>query len=1046
MTIGRRSGAPRLIDWTGERCVPWAPDVQVVYEHMHRYLWAAELVSGRRVLDLASGEGFGAGILARSATSVTGIEIDARTVDHAALNYGGDRVSFTLGDARDLSAFPDGSFGAVIAFEMIEHVSDQSQVLSEAARVLAPDGLLIMSTPDRRAYSEGKPNANPFHVKELALDEFRALLASQFEHLAVWGQRTITGSALSAITVDAGPGSAARTFFIEPEGDEWTVASGLSPLYLVAVASQVELPAVARESTLADADIGLVRAAERRGNETVREVLRSVEDHDRELADARRVLDDRVRALSDRETELAFQRRRLAASQAEAQRLAGELAVANAASAEMRGSITWRWYRRGRNTLFASLGGRDSIAVRLIQAGIRGAARARGRLHGDTAGAFDPWPAIGLPEFAAPTVSLVIPLHAAAQMTLDCLRSIADHTDGIGYEVILVDDASDADTKAMLTKVSGARIIVNDSNLGYLRSVNRGAAAARGEWIVLCNNDIQVRDGWLRALLECGESAPDIAAVTPMYLYPDGALNEAGGIIWRDGTGMNYGRGQDPTLFHYRFRREVDYGSAAALMVRASVWRTVGGYDERFVPMYYEDADLCFQIRELDMRVMYEPRATVIHVEGGTAGIDPSSGHKRFQEANRTTFVAKWEKRLAEQPRSGAPNLREASNRARGPRVLIIDHRVPMWDQDAGSVRMRAMVEALIALGCRVTLLPDDRNSHGAYGAAFEQLGVELWAGNVNVWGELHEIGPELTLVISSRPQPTSRWLDLVRETSPGAAVVYDTVDLHWLREARRAGGSVDALPHGSRAQALRELETALIRAADATMVVTREERDRVRSDVPGTPVWVVPTINPVRTDSPPVALRTGVLFVGGFEHPPNTAAVIRLVKDVMPLVWRKLGAVAVTIVGGSAPPEVEALRSAQVDVAGWLPEVDSSLDTARVMLAPITWGAGLKGKVTQSLAAGLPVVTTTLGAEGLDATDGCEMLIADDDEELAQRVIRLLTDDELWTSVAAAGKQLAERLCSPTVMVRQLEDLLRSAPELRSGEYGGQARALSKV
>jgi glycosyltransferase involved in cell wall biosynthesis len=367
--------------------------------------------------------------------------------------------------------------------------------------------------------------------------------------------------------------------------------------------------------------------------------------------------------------------------------------------------------------------------------------------------------------------------------------------------------------------------------------------------------------------------------------------------------------------------------------------------------------------------------------------------------------------------------------------VLVLDHRVPFWDRDAGSLRMKAMIEALLGMGCRVTFLPDDRGRAVPYGPAFERMGVELWAENVNVYGELQEIGPELTLVISSRPHTTSRWLDLIRELAPGAAVVYDTVDLHWVREVRRAADVVDTIPRGSKAQALRELELALIRATDATMVVSKEEGARVRSDAPGTPVWIVPTINAVRT-APSVALRSGVVFIGGFEHTPNVATAIRLVKDVMPHVWRALGAVPVTIVGGSVPPEVEALRSAQVDIAGWLPEVDSTLDTARVMLAPITWGAGLKGKLTQSLAAGLPVVTTSIGAEGLEATDGDQLFIADADEELAARVIRLLTDDELWASLSARGQELAESLCSPQVMRMRLAEIVQAAPELRAGTY----------
>ena len=176
--------AARLIEWTGERCVPWVPSPQLVYEHFHRYLWAASLVGGRRVLDLASGEGFGAAILAQSASEVVGIDIDPHTIEHSSRNYGAANIDFRVGDGHDLSAFDDGSFGAVVAFEMIEHVADQERVLTEIARVLGPDGLLIMSTPDRNAYADANEQENPFHVHELTTDEFAALLHTRFAHVA----------------------------------------------------------------------------------------------------------------------------------------------------------------------------------------------------------------------------------------------------------------------------------------------------------------------------------------------------------------------------------------------------------------------------------------------------------------------------------------------------------------------------------------------------------------------------------------------------------------------------------------------------------------------------------------------------------------------------------------------------------------------------------------------------------------------------------------------------------------------------------------------
>ena len=264
MNLRHRAGAPRLIEWTGERCVPWAPDVQVVYEHFHRYMWAARVVEGRNVLDLGSGEGFGAAILSGSAARVIGVDVDERTVEHSQLNYGGSNLEFRVGTALDLSCFEDASFGAVVAFEIIEHVQDQEQVLNEVARLLADDGLLIVSTPDRRLYSEATGQHNPFHKRELALEEFQNLLAVHFPYVTGWGQRTITGSHLHALDgPPRDPGTNGQPdFYIERSGDDWREAGDPAALYIVALASKAPLPETADTSTLADCGIELVRAKE----------------------------------------------------------------------------------------------------------------------------------------------------------------------------------------------------------------------------------------------------------------------------------------------------------------------------------------------------------------------------------------------------------------------------------------------------------------------------------------------------------------------------------------------------------------------------------------------------------------------------------------------------------------------------------------------------------------------------------------------------------------------------------------------------------------
>jgi GT2 family glycosyltransferase/SAM-dependent methyltransferase/glycosyltransferase involved in cell wall biosynthesis len=1090
VSFRRRAAAPRLIEWTGERCVPWAPDVQVVYEHFHRYLWAARLVEGRRVLDLGSGEGFGAALLSETAGHVVGVDVDELTVEHSRLNYAGPNLEFKLGTAVDLSAFEDASFDAVVAFEIIEHVREQERLLSEVARILADDGILVISTPDRRMYGEARNEPNPFHERELALEEFLELLGVNFPHVASWGQRTITGSHLNPLEGAATEGevNGASEFFIERAGDEWRLADGPTALYCVALASKAPLAVVPASSTLADCGIELVRVKERETaaavgetensererarlegekarieaeNETAREEFSRALDRERtahaRLAREREEevraqfaqLEQRVRGADEdiarSEQAVAGSRQRMVELQAHIDLIESQLASASRANRRVEESVTWQAFQKLRGRLYGAIGGERSLLARVLKASLTLIGRRLVRrpsviqAAGGENTELSSSNIVHLPESEAPEVSLIIPLYSRADLTRACLCSIREHTTRVSYEVILVDDEADAGTQQLLKEVEGARILRNEKNLGYLRSVNRGASMARGKWLVLFNNDTEVTSGWLEAMLDCANSAQDVGVVTPKFIYPDGSLNEAGGIIWRDGTGMNYGRGDVPDRFPYEYRRETDYGSAAALMVSADLWKDAEGFDERYLPMYYEDVDLCFEARERGLRVMYEPGAVVVHFEGATAGNDIEAGPKRYQEQNRPKFVAKWRHRLeAEHGYPKSTNLRTAADRRRGPQVLVVDHRVPMWDRDAGSLRIVKIMQVLLDLGARVAFMPANFARLDPYTRGLQQMGVEVFYGELDPVAEISALGPTLSTAILCRPHPASQWLDTIREFALRATVVYDTVDLHWLREARRSviatssqgavvatNGSMDLESISQKAKALRELELAMMRATDATMVVTDREREQVEQDVPEANVLVMPTVHDVEMYVSPVKNRDGILFVGGFEHAPNGDAAVRLVKDVMPAVWRALGDVHVTVVGSHPPPEVEALASPLVDVTGWVEDLQPLLDRSRLMVAPLRYGAGMKGKITQALAVGLPVVTTSIGAEGLEGYEDECLLVADDAQELAVHVIRAYRDDELWQHLSRAGQDLITDRCSTEVVSKRLSQLL---------------------
>ena len=241
--IGAARGgeAGRAMEWTGERMLPWVEDAAVAYEHLHRYLFALRYAHGKRVLDLGSGEGYGAALLASVARTVTGVDIDAEAVEHARSTYGAEALRYEQASADDLSGFDDDAFDVVTCFEVIEHVEAQDRVLAETRRVLAPDGILLCSTPEREAYRVKTGRINPFHVRELDRAEFERLLSAQFEQLALWSQVTVSGSLLEPLA--AAGDLEAETFHVGLEDGYWDVRERSAPLYLVAAASAVPLPA-----------------------------------------------------------------------------------------------------------------------------------------------------------------------------------------------------------------------------------------------------------------------------------------------------------------------------------------------------------------------------------------------------------------------------------------------------------------------------------------------------------------------------------------------------------------------------------------------------------------------------------------------------------------------------------------------------------------------------------------------------------------------------------------------------------------------------------
>jgi GT2 family glycosyltransferase len=639
------------------------------------------------------------------------------------------------------------------------------------------------------------------------------------------------------------------------------------------------------------------------------------------------------------------------------------------------------------------------------------------------------------PVFDSVDVSIIIPVFNHWQETLACLQSIAQLTSGPSYEVIVVDDGSSDGTSGLLEQIDRVVTLRNEQNLGFIGSCNRGAASARGEFLVFLNNDTVVTHGWLEAMARTFRTVPGIGLAGAKLIYPDGRLQEAGSMIWRDATGYHYGKFDDADRPTYNFTREVDYCSGACVMVPRSLFWELGGFDSQFTPAYYEDTDLAFKIRHAGHKVIYQPHARIIHHEGLTSGTGLESGVKSYQRVNQTKFRRRWRERLEFHPPPPPPgsdlnvyarNLEVASRS----QVLVIDHRLPSPDRDCGSLRTSEMIRAVCRRGHHVTFIPDDLTRSSNYLEDLQFNGVEVihqpYYGSVTEFLKQH--GREFELAILSRHGIAAKYMTPVRQFAPQAKIVFDTVDLHFLREERQALVSQDKSRESAIAS-LKRREIRLAMRADLTLVVSPIERAVLKKECPGIDVRVLPTIYPLEERGiPEFDGRSHIVFIGGFQHPPNADAVLYFAREILPHVRNRLPDAVFQVIGPDAPPEILELASSSIQILGHVPDVRPLFDQARVSVAPLRFGAGVKGKVNQSMALGVPTVVTSIAAEGMYLVHEENTMIADDPERFADAVVRLWTSRELWENVSTHGRESTREHFSVEAATKPIDELLEWA------------------
>ena len=612
---------------------------------------------------------------------------------------------------------------------------------------------------------------------------------------------------------------------------------------------------------------------------------------------------------------------------------------------------------------------------------------------------FDPQ-TLAIPCSDEPIVSVIIPTFGQVSFTLRCLASIAEHVPTLPIEVIVVDDAWKGADTACLAHVQGIRLIRNEANLGFLHSCNKAADAAKGQYLLFLNNDTQVLPGWLEPMVALFRQRPDTGAVGAKLLYPDGRLQEAGGIIWQDASGWNFGRLEDPSKPVYNYVREVDYCSGAALMVERAIYARLGGFDPIYAPAYFEDSDLCFRLRRIGLKTLYQPASRVIHHEGISHGCDTAVGIKSYQVTNRRIFINRWGDTLVDGHYRNGHNVFRARDRAMHRNVvLVVDHYVPTPDRDAGSRTVMAFMDIMLDTGFVVKFWPHNLSYSPGYTETLQSWGSRCCTVLTRLHSRPGSRGPAASLMQCwsagrTSPRTSSRRSGGIR--GHGLSITVTICISSRMRLQAELTGDERLL---RAARHMRSRERSIWRQADLSLYPSEDEAAvaaTLEADA------AIGTITPYFFDqcaAPRCApVRREIIFIAGFGHPPNEDGAVWFVNAILPLIRAEIPEIDLSIIGSNPTDCVQDLAGDGIAVFANVSDAElaAAYDRARVAVVPLRCGAGVKLKTVEALRSGVPLVTTQVGAQGLAGLSSV-VAVEDDPVRFAAAVVEMLRDDAAW-------------------------------------------------
>lgn len=608
-------------------------------------------------------------------------------------------------------------------------------------------------------------------------------------------------------------------------------------------------------------------------------------------------------------------------------------------------------------------------------------------------------------------VSIIIPTYEDFFYTALCLKSLSSMKTNITFEIILVDDSRVNHKINEFNHIKNITIISNPTNLGYIESCNIGAKKAVGDYIYLLNNDTYVTDFAIDNLIEAFNIFPNVGAVGSKLFYEDLTLQECGGLISTDGKAYRIGTMLNGNLSKFNFTQIVDYCSAASLLLKKNDYHSVGGLSSLYKPAYYEDVDLSFKLKQKKLITLVTPKSSVIHLESKSLGHSGTNVKNKQLKNNRIIFLNKWKKKLSERVIKKDLGYGKTKNS-----IIIFEENIITPLNDAGSLSIFNFAKIFQSLGFHIVFIFKHHNLNQMQDIdLLEKHGFQVLNFNFNLDSKSKNIFEKTLsdnfivpkIFYLARPEGFYYFYNFLSlfftdHLHKNIKVIYDTLDLHFLRLTRESQVKANkenlldtTIEH---INIVKRLELHNIKIADLSLIRSNKEISLlVKEMIPKNKLFNLSLVYQSPKIFSSYKDTEGIFFVANFLHLPNVDALYYLLNDIYPYFSNKLKKVNLYIVGknGRNLSKVKKINK-NIIFIDFIEDINKFICNRRINIAPLRYGAGVKGKIAQALINGIPTISNEIGFEGMTIKNR-NAYIASNSQDFARKIEKLYFNKNKW-------------------------------------------------